>query len=502
MRNKCLRLSLALLFVAFLPLGCADESASPKGTGGSGGSARGGSGGTSSSGGAAGSGGSSVGGSGGKGGSGGSQAGGTGGSGGAASGGAGGQAGRDTGTQMNGGSGGQATGGGGGGTSARDGSPDTRSDARASDGSEDSEPAREDVGGEAAGGGTCDDKKQDGNETDTDCGGGECPKCGAGLKCKVDGDCRSGKCTSEKCADPFAADGQVTLNGNRWQITIGTLLLEVGTDQAAMITAFSIDGINFLVKDNASNGSVFWTAPQSDWNWPPPSEMDSASYNATSANNVLTMTGPVGSTDKLSITKRFWGNVANQVVTIEYTIKNNGTAAVQKAPWEISRVYPKGLTFFPNSEPPVVLPGTSGSFKEVPFTEAAGAAWWKYQTSAFTQDIKGGANASEGWAAQINCGTGLEQSCPTSGSAAGKSTIFIKQWVPSTKIAPEEKEVEIYANSGHNYVEFEQQGDYQSIPAGGSITWTIHWMLRYLPSTVTPTVGNQALLDWVRSQLL
>jgi hypothetical protein len=293
----------------------------------------------------------------------------------------------------------------------------------------------------------------------------------------------------------------VAQNGNRWTITMGTLVLEVGTDQAAMITGFSIDGTNFLVTNNASNGSVFWTAPQSDWKWPPPTEMDTAAYTASSANNVLTMTGPVG-TDKLSITKKFWGNTANQAVTLEYTIKNNGTAETKKAPWEISRVYPGGLTVFPNADDPIVLPGTSGSFLAVPFTTAAGAAWWAYKKAAFTQDIKGGAKASEGWAAQINCGAGLEQACPTTGASANKSIIYIKQWKPTTTEAPAEKEVEIYANAGHNYVEFEQQGDYQTIPAGGSITWTMHWLLRYLPSTVAPTAGSADLLTWIRGQLL
>jgi hypothetical protein len=101
----------------------------------------------------------------------------------------------------------------------------------------------------------------------------------------------------------------------------------------------------------------------------------------------------------------------------------------------------------------VVLPGTSGTFLAVLFTTAAGAARWKYQKAQFTQDIKGGANDSEGWAAQINCGSGLERACPTTGASAGKSIILIKEWKPTTTVAPSEKEVEIYANAGHNYVE-------------------------------------------------
>jgi hypothetical protein len=205
----------------------------------------------------------------------------------------------------------------------------------------------------------------------------------------------------------------------------------------------------------------------------------------------------VGKTDKLTVTKKFWGNVDSQAVTLEYTVKNGNSSAVQKAPWEITRVYPGGLTFFPTAEDPVVLPGESG-FKAVPFTMAGGAAWWKYKAADFTTDIKSGADGKEGWAAHINCGADLEQKC-TSGA---KSIIMIKQWADTTTQAPDEKEVEIYANSGHNYVEFEQQGDYQSIPANGTMTWTMRWMLRYLPADVAPTSGSADLLTWVRSQLL
>jgi hypothetical protein len=227
--------------------------------------------------------------------------------------------------------------------------------------------------------------------------------------------------------------------------------------------------------------------------------MDGSAYTPSSSNNVLTMTGPAWG-GGLSVTKRFWGNVEHQAVTLEYTIKNGTTAAVSKAPWEITRVYTGGLTFFPSGELAVKL--GDASFSAVPFTSAQGALWYKYSTSGFTtSSLKGGADGLEGWAAHIACGTGLEGSwayptCP-------KSPILIKEWtdIPATAAAPAEKEVEIYA-AQNSYEEFEQQGAYQSIPAGGTVVWTMHWLLRYLPSTVAPTAGSAALLTWVREQLL
>jgi hypothetical protein len=212
------------------------------------------------------------------------------------------------------------------------------------------------------------------------------------------------------------------------------------------------------------------------------------------------MTGPVGS-DKLSISKRYWGNLDHQAVTIEYTIHNGNSAAVLKAPWEITRVYPGGLTFFPNSEPAVRL--GDASFSIVPLTSAQGVLWFKYNSSDFTtSNVKGGADGLEGWAAHIACGTGLQGNWSYPNCTS--SPILIKEWtdIPASAAAPAEKEVEIYADVGHSYVEFEQQGAYQSIPAGGTVVWTMHWLLRYLPSTVAPTAGSAALLTWVRGQLL
>ncbi len=505
MRELSLRSALAVMLLVVVPVACGDDPSNPSGggsgsggssAGGSGGTAAGGSGGSSAKGGSGG-GSTAAGGSGGSttsaGGSGGAASGGSGSGGSTVAGGSGGGGGTATGGSARGGatgSGGTATGGGGasgGGAGGAAGAGGTSAGgASGGDGGTDAETA------------SCEDKKTNGAETDVDCGGGDCQKCDGGKICKVDDDCKSGSCDDGKCGDPFAPTGTITNQGNIWKITAGATTLEVDQAVAGKITSFAIDGTNFLVINDASTGSVFWTAPQAEWNdngWPPPEELDTKAYTPSSKDNVLTMTGPTGTTG--AVTKRFWANVENQTVTIEYTFKNTTSAAVKKAPWEITRVYPGGLTFFPTAEEPVRLGGVQDTFKAVPFTTSGGIAWWKYLKAEFTQDIKGGADGLEGWAAHINCGTEFEKTC----AAGGKSIVMIKQWQDATTEAPNEKEIEIYANAGHNYVEFEQQGDYQSIAAGGSMVWTMRWMLRYLPADVPPTPGSEALANWVRGQL-
>jgi hypothetical protein len=46
----------------------------------------------------------------------------------------------------------------------------------------------------------CADGMKNGNETDTDCGGNQCPKCPHGKKCMKNMDCESNHCNNDTCA--------------------------------------------------------------------------------------------------------------------------------------------------------------------------------------------------------------------------------------------------------------------------------------------------------------
>jgi hypothetical protein len=50
--------------------------------------------------------------------------------------------------------------------------------------------------------GRCDDTKRNGNETDIDCGGGDCQPCAVGAACFLPSDCTSNTCTSHTCMSP------------------------------------------------------------------------------------------------------------------------------------------------------------------------------------------------------------------------------------------------------------------------------------------------------------
>ncbi len=67
---------------------------------------------------------------------------------------------------------------------------------------------------------TCSDTRQNGTETDVDCGGGACPPCDVGEDCDAGADCTSGVCAPNgNCAAPDCNDG--VENGDETDVDCG-----------------------------------------------------------------------------------------------------------------------------------------------------------------------------------------------------------------------------------------------------------------------------------------
>ncbi len=62
------------------------------------------------------------------------------------------------------------------------------------------------VAGECVNNG-CANNQRNGNETDVDCGGPDCPKCAGGKMCTANTDCESAACAEGKCKLPTCDDG-------------------------------------------------------------------------------------------------------------------------------------------------------------------------------------------------------------------------------------------------------------------------------------------------------
>jgi hypothetical protein len=274
-----------------------------------------------------------------------------------------------------------------------------------------------------------------------------------------------------------------TVNGSVYTFTFGDTVFAVDAARAGRIVKFSLAGKNILTeaKNTEDNnwGSTFWTSPQSDWNWPPPAELDPNAYAARLEGAALVLESATIPPLGLAVTKRFSVDASAGLVTIEYGIVNQGKQARSVAPWEISRVASGGLTFFPMGDG---LPWRG--FQELlPLRMINGVAWFPSGTVPASADQKAFADGREGWIAHV----------------AG-NLLLVKSFagIAAAQAAPGEAEIELYTDAGRSYVEVENQGAYIALAPGATATWPVRWFLRKLAASVAVKPDSAELLAIVR----
>jgi hypothetical protein len=284
--------------------------------------------------------------------------------------------------------------------------------------------------------------------------------------------------------DTMADPNAPTAQGSVYTFTFGQTVFAVDAAKGGRIVRFSLGGRNILTtaKSNDDNnwGSTFWTSPQSDWNWPPPVQLDSDVYVPMVAGKTLQLTSATFGGLGLAISKKFSLDSVAGAVDIEYGIVNKGAEARRVAPWEITRVAAGGLTFFPMGEGQP----SKGAQDLLKLEMAAGAAWFPYDASLISDHQKVLADGHEGWIAHVT-----------------DDLLLVKVFgdIAPVQAAPGEGEIEIYADPTHSYIEVENQGAYVSLSPGASTTWAVRWFLRELPSSISKAPGSTDLLAAVRA---
>lgn len=272
------------------------------------------------------------------------------------------------------------------------------------------------------------------------------------------------------------------VDGGVFSFSAGTVSFVVNASEGARVVTYALGGTN-AVTTSASHpsnyGSTFWPSPQSDWNWPPPVEIDPGPYGGSFSDGALTLTSATTASLGLAVRKQFSMDPVTGDVLVRYSMLNKGSSARAAAPWEITRVVPSGIVFFPM--------GTGsprkGSQDLLDLTVTEGIAWFAYDASAIERDQKVFVDGAEGWIAHVDGGV-----------------LLIKSFsdIAVTEAAPGEAEIEIFANAAHSYVEVENQGAYKAIAAGAASTWPVRWFLRKVPAGIPVTVGSSTLVDYVR----
>lgn len=268
-------------------------------------------------------------------------------------------------------------------------------------------------------------------------------------------------------------------------LELGQAALEVDPELGGRVTAFSYAGQNVLAGPEVTGselnwGATFWPSPQSAWGWPPTPEIDSEPYSVQVIGDELVLTTAEAarhSPVKLSLVKRFRVDVSKHAFELEYVLKNEDSVTKRWAPWQISRVGPRGLTFFPTGQRP--------TRDELTTTADAGVTWYRHVPDDLPPPPDGKklcADAGAPWLAHVQGGL-----------------LFLKTFpkVAADQAAPLEGEVEIYG--ARAYVEIEPQGEYTEMLPGATLLWTVRWYLRPLPEGALEQPGDPGLLRLVRS---
>lgn len=218
-------------------------------------------------------------------------------------------------------------------------------------------------------------------------------------------------------------------------------------------------------------GSTLWTSPQSDWGWPPPQEYDDLPYSdEIDGSGALRLVGPRYPRLEVRLLKRFSIDPRDGAILVESQIENMGPVPRALAPWLVTRVPARGLTFYPTG-------ATWGG--PLPVERAGGATWYRHHPEVLDETgAKSFGDGVQGFVAHLH-----------------DDLLLVKRFLdsPPERHAPGHGEVEVYGND--RYVEVEVQGPYEVIaPGARSPSWQVRWYLKRLPVDVQVCVGSSALL--------
>ncbi len=278
----------------------------------------------------------------------------------------------------------------------------------------------------------------------------------------------------------------VQVQGELFVIQHQDLRLELMPRMGGRIASLKYGAHEFLVtRDQHPHirhhlwGSVLWTSPQDDWGWPPVDVLDHLPYEVTIEADRLLMTSGIDPKTGYQVVKSFQPLPGENAIKLGYRIYNHNPEPRHVAPWELTRVPPAGLTFFPQGE----KAAESGIFYPLKLHKQDDIVWFVCKEKYLQNDHhKLMIDSKGGWMAH-----------------ADRGHLLVKQFpdVPTAKIAPNEGEIEIFVNAERTYLELQQQGALVELQPGDYLDWEVVWHLRSLPKGLVPEKGSPQLLQLV-----
>lgn len=273
------------------------------------------------------------------------------------------------------------------------------------------------------------------------------------------------------------------VNGSIYSFSFNNLELLIDAEEGAKVSSFKINGSEFLVTSSGDGdylyGSTAWPAPQSEFGWPPPMELDAGSYTGSIDGNVITLTSPIdvdGNENEMQFTKSFWADNADTSITINYSLINKGSSQITKAVWELTRPPVNGITFWPT--------GPAGTWGDLASSvvEQNNYSWIDIGNES-RSDLKFFADGSQGWFAHVD----------------SDNRLFVKTFddVNQADFANGEAEIELWIAG--NYIELENIGAAGTLNTDEKVDYKVKWYLRELPSNIIASIGNQDLVNYVNN---
>lgn len=259
---------------------------------------------------------------------------------------------------------------------------------------------------------------------------------------------------------------------DKYQIEVANIFFEVTPAIGARFSSLKIDDSEILyIEEGSGNwGSSFWPSPQSVWFWPPPYALDEDTYSGGIIENKIWLTSNIDRETNLSFSKTIYGDLADTSINIVYVMINKKNEPQSYAPWEVTRVKPDGITFFPAGDSEVIgdMAGSTMTIDDFVWYDNSNSFGMKFFSD------------SKGWLAHVD----------------KERNLFIKVFddISIENTAREEGEVEVY--SGGNYVELENQGEYKAIAVNDSVSWQVKWLVRQLPANIDVNLGSESLINF------
>lgn len=297
-----------------------------------------------------------------------------------------------------------------------------------------------------------------------------CDRAGSGLSFKLD----------ENCPD------FIVQQGDDFIIKHGKLRMQLKPMIGGRVASLKYGEQEILLASDQSDsllwGSVLWSSPQEDWDWPPVETLDSKPYKVSVGEDQLVFTSEIDSKTGYQFVKTYSVIPDSEALRLGYRIYNHNNEPKSVAPWEVTRVPPMGTTIFPKG-----FTGFDASiFYPLPIEIVDGIVWFPYDRKKLEDDHhKLMTDSQEGWLAYTHRGY-----------------LFVKQFadVPVNLIAPGEGEIELYTNThmDKGYLELEQQGEITILQPGEYLEWEVIWHLKKLPADISADIGNPDLVAYIR----